>query len=310
MSEREIKGGGPVALSSTERVVATAMAAGAGYNTEAVTWPIRKGHRCKRSPNRAEIRDQKSRRCRWLRKHGKAHPDLAVMAAEVAACGHYRLRQRCLHPACLRCTSALQRLFVRVTRRLTASDTQEAWMAVSVILPTCNLTAAFDLLEEGRRYAAVLHEAGITRGIFGLDASWNEDRRDRLPEAERFDPHVSVHLWGLAPAVEAVLAKAVLKKLVPRTEAVPRPVHVKPWDGGLGAIAYALKPEFQGRHTIEKNGPRGRPVRDTRYRNLTVPQQIQAVRALDRAGLTGRIMLLGYRFEASPSGYIRLVPET
>ncbi|TXM94967.1 hypothetical protein [Methylobacterium sp. WL116] len=298
-----------MALSLTDRVVATAMAAGAGYNTEAVTWPIGKAHRRKRSPNRAEIRKAKRRRCRWLRKHGKTHPDLAVMAADVAACGHHRLRQRCLHPACLRCAPALQRFLVRVVRRLTASDAREAWMAVSVILRPLKPTGEFDFVEEGQRYAAILREAGITRGVFGLDASWNEDRRDRLPEAERFDPHVSVHLWGLVPAVEAVLAKAVLKKLVPRTKAVPRPVHVKPWDGGLGAISYALKPEFEGRHTIEKKGEReGKPVRNTRKRDLTVEQQIQAVRALARAGLTGRLVLLGLRFETIEPGRLRLVP--
>ncbi|TXN73692.1 hypothetical protein [Methylobacterium sp. WL6] len=298
-----------MALSLTDRVVATAMAAGAGFDTGAVTWPVGRGHRRKRSPNRATIRALKKRRFRWLRKHGQRHPDLTVMAAEIAACGRGRLRDRCLHPVCPRCAHAVQRLLVRTVSRFTASRPAEVWKIISIILPPLDPIGETDFRAEGLRYAAMLREVGITIGVFGLDWSSNEDHRQSLPETERFAAYTCVHLFGFAPAAQLEAAETRLKKLVPPTDAVPRPVHVKAWDGGLAAIGYALKQEFQRRQTILEDDPRrDKPVRDTRDRDLTVDQQIQAVRALTRAGQTGRIVLLGLRFKAVELGRLRLVP--
>lgn len=294
---------GPAVLPETERAVATAMAAGAGYDAGAVTWAVGRGRRRKRSPNRAAIRALSRRRRRWLRKHGRAHPDLAAVGALIAACGRRRLRHRCRHPACPRCAHALQRLFVRAVHRLVVCGPGEVWSTVSIILPALDPDGVIDFGAERARYTALLREAGIVRGVFGLDLSFNEDHRGSRPAAERFPDHASVHLYGLAPAAEAGAAKAALKRLLPATDMVPRPVRTKPWDGGLGAIAYMAKPEFQRRQTIEKVDPqRGKLVRDTRDRPLTVEQQIQAVRALARAGLTGRFILLGLQLEAVVSG--------
>lgn len=311
MTKPVIKEGGPVALSPTKRVVATAMAAGAGYNTEAETWPIGGGRHRKRSPNRAAIRVMSRCRRRWLRKHGRAHSDLAAVGKIISACGRGRLRCRCLHAACPRCAHALQRLLVRVVRRLSARTPKEGWVTVSIILPPLDPKGEIDFGAERQRYATLLSGVGITLGVFGLDLSFNEDHRHTLPKAHRFADHACVHLYGLALAGEVEAGEAELRKLVPRTDAVPCPVHVKPWDGGLSAIAYALKFEFARRQTILKKDPRrANLVRDTRDRFLTVEQQIQAVRALDRAGLTGRIVLLGLHFEASPDGQLHLIPTT
>lgn len=309
MAERWTKGGGPVALPSTKGVVATAMAAGAGYNTEALTWLMGHGARRKRSPNRAAIRLMSRQRRRSLRKHGKTHPDLAAVGENITACGRSRLSRRCLHPACPRCAHALQRLLVRVVHRLAAPTPKEGWVAVTIILPALNPGGEIDFQAEWERYETLLSGVGITLGVFGLDLSFNEDHRYTLPEAERFADHACVHLYGLALAGEVEAAEAELRKLVPRTDAVPRPVHVKPWDGGLAAIGYAFKSDFVRRQTILKDDPRRtNPVRDTRDRPLTVEQQIRAVRALDRAGLTGRIVLLGLHFEPAGPGQLRLVP--
>ncbi|MBB5756520.1 hypothetical protein HNR00_001218 [Methylorubrum rhodinum] len=298
-----------MALPTTERVIATAMAAGAGYNTGAVTWPV--GRRGKRPPNRAEIRAQMRRRRRWLRKHGRADADLAALARIIAACGRHRLRDRCRHPACPRCAAALQRLFVHVTHRFTTSLAGQAWMTVSIILPVSDRDEGMDFVAYGERTRAMLQEVGITVGVFGLDMSCNEDHRTSLPESERFASHACVHLYGLALATEAQAAIATLKRLIPRTETVPRPVRTMRWDGGLAAIAYALKPDFQRRQTIEKfDETRGKMVRTTRDRPLTVDQRVRAVRALDRAGMTGRIVLLGLRFELADSGQLQLVRAT
>lgn len=309
MFERRTRKGEPMALPTTERVIATAMAAGAGYNTSAVTWPV--GRHGKRPANRAEIRAQMRRRRRWLRKHGRADADLGAIAKIIAACGRHRLRDRCRHPACPRCAAALQRLIVHVTHRLTTRLAGQTWMTVSIILPTPDRDEGMDFVAHGERTRAMLQEAGLTLGMFGLDMSCNEDHRTSLPEAERFAPHACVHLYGLALATEARAAAATLKRLIPRMQTVPRPIRIKRWDGGLAAIAYALKPDFQRRQTIEKfDEQRGKLVRTTRDRPSTVEQRIRTVRALDRAGMTGRIVLLGLRFEVADSGQLRLVRAT
>ena len=310
MVDRNTKGGGPLALPTTERAVATAMGAGAGFNTGAVTWIVGRGQRGKRSPRRAEIRIQKKRRCRWLRKHGRAHPDLAALGQIIAGCRRGRLQRRCLHPACPDCAHALQRLLVRTVGHLTAGGPKGAWVTVSIILPASRPNGEADFVGARAQAETLLRASGVTVGVLGLDVSFNEDHRDALPKDERFADHASVHLYGLIRAEEAPAAQAALKRLIPASEAIRRPVRTKPWDGNLTAVAYAHKPEFQRRQTILRADAKRGLVRTTRDRLLTVEQRIQAVRALDRAGLTGRIILLGLDFKPTNTGRLRLVPTT
>ncbi|TXM97127.1 hypothetical protein FV242_32345 [Methylobacterium sp. WL64] len=296
-----------MALPLTDRAVGTALAAGPAYNTSALVWPV--GRRGGRSPTRAERRALRSRRRRWLRKHGRAHGDLAVVGAIIENCRRGRLANRCGHPACPECADALQRLFVDATRCFIRSQPNQGWVRVSIILPGPETGEQPDFVAAGELARTILRQAGVTVGVLGIDASWNEDHRQERGEAGRFASHVCLHLYGLIPAANSLAVKAALKRLIPATDAAPRPVHTKPWDGSPAAIAYALKGEFQRRQTIERfDTKRGRLVRTTRDRPLTVAQQVQAVRALDRAGLAGRMVLVGLRFELSETGRLRLTP--
>ena len=138
---------GEIAISKSHRVVATAMADGAGLNAGTDTWLV--GRRRKPSPNRAAIRRVKRVAQRWFKKHGRTNPELAVIGGSIAACGHRRLRQRCLHPACPRCAHALQRLLVRVVRRYQAIQPGEAWVTVSIVLPPHDPAADPDFAATG-----------------------------------------------------------------------------------------------------------------------------------------------------------------
>lgn len=128
-------------------------------------------------------------------------------------------------------------------RRMLAASMDAHWH----LLHTDDFGAKeIEFAEAWDRYAALLQQAGLTRGVFGLDLSFNEDDRRTLPEAERFSPHECVHLYGLAPAAEVEAAVPQLKRLVPATDAVRRPVRSTPFDGDLAAVAYSFKPISSG----------------------------------------------------------------
>ncbi len=113
---------------------------------------------------------------------------------------------------------------------------------LSIILPACSKSTEADFGGSWDRYAALLQEAGLTRGVFGLDVSFNEDHRQARDEHEQFDPHASVHLYGLAPAHEVEAAAPRLKQLVSATASVRRPIRTAHFDGNFAAIAYATSP--------------------------------------------------------------------
>ncbi len=94
-------------------------------------------------------------------------------------------------------------------------------MTISIILPVPHPRGSLDFVAASELAQTLLHEAGITVGVFGLDVSFNEDHRYDRPEEERFSDHACVHLYGLIPANGATAAKADLKRLIPATEAVP-----------------------------------------------------------------------------------------
>jgi hypothetical protein len=181
---------------------------------------------------------------------------------------------------------------------------------LSLIMPPHD-SGEIDFAVEQARYTLLLRQAGITLGAFGLDLSFNEDDRRALALADRFEPHACVHVYGLAPAAQIEAALLMLKRLAPATAIVRRPVKRRRFNGNPAGLAYSHKPGFARRLTILKlNQQRGKLVRTTRDRPLTVVQEIQAVRALARAGLAGRILLLGLRFGTDPKGRLRLIPTT
>lgn len=273
----------------------TMLQRGQGYGIAGPTWRQGRQQRPPARPRDAKIATRKL--VKRLRKHGKGDRELLGIAAALTRCNR---QHRCLKPACPQCGRAVQRLMVRIIARfLRAYPELGPWRVLSIILPSSPGDTEIEFASAWDRYAALLQQAGLTRGVFGLDVSFNEDDRRALADVDRFEAHACVHLYGLAPAAEVEAAVPQLKRLVAATDAVRRPVRTTPFDGNLAAVAYSFKPEFGRRQTILQDKPgREKPVRDTRDRPPTVEQQIRVVRALDRAGLNGRIMLLGMSLEA------------
>ncbi|MGA4551469.1 hypothetical protein [Methylorubrum aminovorans] len=277
------------------RLLCAMLRRGHGYGVKGPTW--RQGPQ-QRPPTRPrDVKAAARKLVKRLRKHAAGDPELLRIATALSRCNR---RHRCLHPACPQCGRALQRLLVRIIARfLKAHANLGPWRVLSLILSARPGATENEFAEAWDHYAPLLQEAGLTRGVFGFDWSFNEDDRRSIADAERFEPHPCVHLYGLAPAAEVKAVVPRLKRLVPATDAVRRPVRSTFFNGDLAAVAYSFKPDFVRRQTIlqDKVG-RANPVRNTRDRPLTVEQQIRLVQALGRAGLNGRIMLLGLSMEA------------
>ena len=280
---------------------------GNGYGVAGPTWAEGKKKRPPPRPRDAKAAARKL--VKRLTKHAHGDPGVLRIAETLRGCSR---RRRCLHPACPKCGRALQRLLVRlILRFLTTYPELGPWVAVSIILPPSTANSAIDFDAERARYAGLLRAVGIDLGGFALDLSFNEDDRRSRPESQRFAPHACVHLYGLAPAAQVKAALPKLKRFARSTEVVRRPVKRKRFDGNSAAIAYAFKPRFVRRLTIERAHPeRVNPVRTTRDRPLTVEQDLRAVRALDHVGLTGRLLLPGLSFEAALPARSRSTPRT
>jgi hypothetical protein len=283
---------------SADSLVRQMLRRGSGYGITGPTW--REGKRQRPAARPRDVKLAARKLVKRLRKHGRNNPELRQLAAVLKGCNR---RHRCLHPACPQCGRAVQRLFVRALYRfIQAHENLGPWEMLSLILPPLNPAGDIDFATERARYTAVLRQAGLRLGAFGLDLSFNEDDRRTLPEAERFEPHPCVHLYGIVPAVQVKAALPALKRVAPATATVRRPVRRKRFDGNPAAFAYSHKPGFARRLTILRDDPRrASPVRTTRDRPLTVEQEIQAVQALGQAGLAGRMILLGLRFETVPA---------
>lgn len=282
---------------AAENLMQQALRRGGGYGIAAPSWREGKNQRPAKRPQDVKVSARKL--VKFLKNNAAGSPQLLGTAAALHRCDR---RHRCLHPACPQCGRAVQRLFVRAL--VDFLDTHEdlgPWVMLSLVLPPLAPSGGIDFAAERARYTTVLRQAGLTLGAFGLDLSFNEDDRRRLPKKERFTPHPCVHLYGIAPVAQVAEALPVLKRFVPATVAVRRPVWREQFDGNPAALAYSHKPGFTRRQTIEQvRAGRVNLVRTTRDRPLRVEQRISAVRALTRAGLTGRIMLLGLRLEIEP----------
>jgi hypothetical protein len=91
--------------------------------------------------------------------------------------------------------------------------------------------------------------------------------------------------------------KKRLQAQFPKTDAIPRPVKVKAWDGTKRPIRYMLKPEFWRRigtnegERFDKTKDGTRSCRATDKQALKSSQKRELVLHLDAIGLQGRLML-------------------
>lgn len=139
---------------------------------------------------------------------------------------------------------------------------------------------------------SLLKSAGTKKFIGGLDVSANEDDRGK------FKSHFQPHAWGFTSRSTKASIAASLRRALPLTDAVKRPLVFLPFDGRESGYRYAYRSSFDRRVTYECVSPTltGRKRR-TRKRELRAAQEVTLAIMLHKLGLSRRLILIGWRVD-------------
>lgn len=239
---------------------------------------------------------ERGRLVRLLRSKHKDNDKAQSLADELEAC---KKNKRCKLAGCCECSHAGQKLFAKVAAAFVAKHVGAGQLVCVSIVPADGVCKPKDLdpayaARNVRRWKERLGRAGVTWFVGALDYSLNEH------DTGRYKPHWSEHIYGLTPTTDIDRLKKELRKQFQVTEAIPRPVKVKPWDGDPDALAYMLKPNYWRRVATDdgerftKNGMRS--CRATDKQRLRSKERVRLALYLDELGLHGRLVLRWVQF--------------
>lgn len=214
----------------------------------------------------------------------------------------------CWSAACPVCRLAISRHLTAEFRRVLRENRGEGGriVAVTIVMPSGAVPigdlAQFDTTNFVRRLKSALNEAGVGWMIGCLDISLNMHEDDRYP------PHWCVHLHGFTVTDDIAALRRRLAEVFPRTDAIPRPVKVKEWNGSKKAIHYVLKTTFQRRIGVDnakrydpKTG-KSRTGRATKTDRLRASEKFEMTKKLHAVGPEGRLFLRNAQLRGSGEG--------
>ncbi len=229
-----------------------------------------------------------------LRRDGSA--EALELAGRIDLC---RRGRRCLSGACPACARAAQRAFVHACRDLFDDHGQEM-VAVNVVchwaaIDRGQLAGHDDMFEETRgRLLDALADVAV-RAVGGFDVSLNTH------EADAFEPYWAPHALIVVPARRLLRLKRDFREWFPAGDDTPRPVRISAFDGAARGFAYALKPDFHRRISLEPRllADGSRSTFGTRHKRIGGASRVELALALDRAGLDARLFTRGYELVTS-----------
>jgi len=234
---------------------------------------------------------------RWLKLKHRDDDASMDLAARLEPCER---DNRCFSAVCPKCSHAAQAFTTEVAAKFLASHPAEKIVCVSVVpgdgeIPAGQLNAE-QHARNVRRWKEALGRAGVTWFLGATDWSFNEHK------GERYKPSWQEHFYGLTVTEDPKKLRKSLKKQFPRTDAIPRPVQVKVWDGDKAAINYMLKPVFKRRigtddgqrHEKESGGER--ECRATDKQPLRAEQKHELLLFLDEIGIQSRFLMRWLQF--------------
>lgn len=264
-----------------------------------------------KEPSAAFRYNERLKRIRFFRKHGKAYPRITLIADQLERC---EANDRCCSSACPECGRLLQRWFVRKTKTLirdTIDHPDQRLVAISIIpadpiITPCNLhTLEMGNLQRRLKYA--LNRANITIAIGGIDFSYNEDREGR------YEPFWCPHLYIVASIKDRKRVKRLLKELYKKDgRRIPRPVKMSAFDNCAYRRSYVFKIDFKRRIGIKKKRNDGttRQCRDTSRDKLRAIERLELFAYLDKIGFASRFVFRSVKPDfRGKSVVIRKIPK-
>lgn len=268
------------------------------FNPGRLDGALKKGHYASGLGLAKVLKHEREAFVRLVRQKHQDNLAAQALADKLESCKKGR---RCKSAACPECARAAQMLFAS-TVGASVEDLAAGKQIVCVsVVPAdgiCKPTelAAAHTLRNVRRWKEGLGRAGITWFVGGLDYSFNEH------DADRYEPHWSEHLYGLATTTDIEALKKKLRERFLSNDDIPRPVHVQPWDGRTGALNYLLKPNAWRRvatdegERFDKKGDGKRECRSTDKQRLRSSERVQLALHLDEIGLQGRLVMRWAQF--------------
>jgi hypothetical protein len=224
--------------------------------------------------------------------------DASDLANRLEAC---KTDQRCRSAACPNCTHAAQTFATEVVSKfLAAHPDRDKIVCVSAVppdgeIPKGELTAD-QHARNVRRWKEAMGRAGLTWFLGAADWSFNEHSEGR------YKPSWQEHFYGFTATDDPKQLKKTLKEQFRATDAIPRPVQVKVWDGNQTPIEYMLKPIFWRRigtdegQRCEKDSTEKRECRATDKQPLRKSQKHELRMHLDEIGIQGRFLMRWLQF--------------
>jgi hypothetical protein len=189
---------------------------------------------------------------------------------------------------------ATQRLFVHACRNL-FHDHGEDMVTVNIVcywaaIDRGQLADHDDMFEETRGSLGDAFAAVGVRAVGGFDVSLNTH------ENYVFDPHWAPHVLIIAPTRRLKRLHEEFRAWFPAGDETPRPIRMSAFDGAERGFAYAVKPDFSRRISLERQllADGSRSTFGTRNKRIAGPHRVDLALALDRAGLDARLFMRGY----------------
>jgi hypothetical protein len=234
----------------------------------------------------------------WLiKKHGD-DDDAKDLADRLDNCEH---KKRCWSAACPCCAYAAQTFTTEVALKFLTTHPDRAKIVCVSVVPSDGEIPAGQLnpnqhARNTRRWKEALGRAGVTWFLGATDWSFNEHVDGRYAASWQ------EHFYGFTVTDDPKKLRTSLKKQFPPTDAIPRPVQVKSWDGDKTAIDYMLKPVFKRRigtddgqrHDQESGGER--ECRATDKQPLRAEQKHELLMFLDQIGIQSRFLMRWLQF--------------
>jgi hypothetical protein len=234
----------------------------------------------------------------WLRKKHRTDEAAMDLADRLESCKRNR---RCLSPACVKCSYVAKVFATKVVRKFLANHPEHDKIVCVSVVPADGMISKGKLSSDQharnvRRWKEALGRAGVTWFLGATDWSFNEHTDDRYP------PSWQEHFYGFTVTDDPKQLKKKLKKQFRATDAIPRPVQVKVWDGEKTAVRYMLKSDFRRRigtdegERFEKDSSEKRECRATDKQPLRSSQKHELLLHLDEIGLQGRFLMKWLQF--------------